>query len=78
VEPPRQVKVDTVIVREHRDVMHEVLVVPGGFCWHGNNYDSLSTITKTITGISWNGLRFFGLRGAAQPEPRRDAFSSGR
>jgi hypothetical protein len=30
--PPRQVKVDTVIVREHRGVMHEVLVVPGGFC----------------------------------------------
>jgi Protein of unknown function (DUF2924) len=62
VEPPRQVKVGSVIVREHQGVVHEVLVVPGGFCWQGRTYDSLSTIAKTITGTSWNGPRFFGLR----------------
>jgi Protein of unknown function (DUF2924) len=62
VEPPRQVKVGSVIVREHRGVVHEVLVVQGGFCWQGKTYDSLSTIAKTITGTSWNGPRFFGLR----------------
>jgi Protein of unknown function (DUF2924) len=62
VEPPRQVKVGSVIVREHQGVVHEVLVVPGGFCWQGKTYDSLSTIAKTITGTSWNGPRFFGLR----------------
>ena len=61
-EPPRQVKVGSVIVREHQGVVHEVLVVPGGFCWQGKTYDSLSTIAKTITGTSWNGPRFFGLR----------------
>jgi Protein of unknown function (DUF2924) len=44
VEPPRQVKVGSVIVREHQGVVHEVLVVPGGFCWQGRTYDSLSTI----------------------------------
>jgi Protein of unknown function (DUF2924) len=62
VEPPRQVKVGSVIVREHQGVVYEVLVVPGGFCWQGKTYESLSTIAKTITGTSWNGPRFFGLR----------------
>ena len=61
-EVPRQVKAGSVIVREHQGVVHEVLVVPGGFCWQGKTYDSLSTIAKTITGTSWNGPRFFGLR----------------
>jgi Protein of unknown function (DUF2924) len=62
VDPPRQVKVGSVIVREHKGVVHDVLVVPGGFCWQGKTYDSLSTIAKSITGTSWNGPRFFGLR----------------
>lgn len=62
VEPPRQVKVGSVIVREHKGVVHEVLVVPGGFCWQGKSFDSLSTIAKKITGVTWNGPRFFGLR----------------
>lgn len=66
IEPPRQVKVGSVIVREHKGVVHEVLVVPGGFCWQGKTYGSLSTIAKTITGVTWNGPRFFGLRSKKQ------------
>lgn len=65
-EPPRQVKVGSLIVREHKGVLHEVLVVPGGFCWQGKTYDSLSTIARKITGVSWNGPRFFGLRSRKQ------------
>ena len=61
-EPPRRIKVGSVLIREHQGVVHEALVVPGGFCWQGKTYDSLSTIAKTITGTSWNGPRFFGLR----------------
>jgi Protein of unknown function (DUF2924) len=49
-------------VREHQGVVHEVLAVPGGFCWQGKTYDSLSNVAKKITGTSWNGPRFFGLR----------------
>lgn len=67
VEPPRQVKVGSVIVREHKGVVHEVLVVPDGFCWQGKTHDSLSTIAKKITGVTWNGPRFFGLR-SKKPE----------
>jgi hypothetical protein len=62
VEPPRQVKVGSVIVRKHQGVVHEVLGVRGGFYWPGKIYDNLSTIAKKITGTSWNGPRFFGLR----------------
>ena len=62
VEPPRQVKVGSMLVREHRGVLHEVIVVPRGFLWRGATHDSLSTIARKITGVSWNGPRFFGLR----------------
>jgi Protein of unknown function (DUF2924) len=74
-EPPRQVKVGSVIVREHKGVVHEVLVVPGGFRWRGEAYASLSTIARKITGVSWNGPRFFGLRSSAMDE--RDGPSAG-
>jgi Protein of unknown function (DUF2924) len=73
IEPPRQVKVGSVIVREHQGVVHEVLAVPGGFCWQGKTYDSLSTIAKTITGTSWNGPRFFGLRSKKMPDHGKNA-----
>jgi hypothetical protein len=71
-EPPRQVKVGSVLIREHQGVVHEVLVVPGGFCWQGETYDSLSTIAKTITGTSWNGPRFFGLRSKKMHDQEED------
>ncbi len=61
-EPRRQVKAGSIIVREYDGVLHEVLVVPGGFCWQGRTFESLSTIAKLITGTNWNGPRFFGLR----------------
>lgn len=67
-EPPRRVKVGSVIVREHKGVLHEVVVVSGGFCWRGETYDSLSTIARKITGVSWNGPRFFGLRSRKNAE----------
>jgi hypothetical protein len=62
-EPVRHLKVGTVMVREHQGTLHEVMVVPGGFCWQDKTYPSLSTIAQAITGTSWNGPRFFGLRG---------------
>ena len=50
----------------------EVLVVPGGFCWQEQVFASLSTIARKITGTSWNGPRFFGLRGG-EVAPAADA-----
>jgi Protein of unknown function (DUF2924) len=74
-EPVRRLKVGTVMVREYQGILHEVMVVPGGFAWQEKTYASLSTIARAITGTSWNGPRFFGLRGkgtgygAAEPSP---------
>lgn len=61
-EPRRRLKAGTMLVREHEGIMHEVVVVSDGFLWNGKTYASLSIIAKQITGTSWNGPRFFGLR----------------
>jgi Protein of unknown function (DUF2924) len=76
VEAPRQVKAGSVIIREYQGVVHEVLVVPGGFCWQGRKFDSLSTIAKKIAGTNWNGPRFFGLRSKKTPKQPAEAGSS--
>lgn len=83
IDPPRYIKVGSVIVREYGGVLHEVVVVPGGFLWQGKTFESLSTIAKRITGTTWNGPRFFGLRGKANAgveasgQPLDDAFGGG-
>jgi hypothetical protein len=64
----RHVKIGSIIVREYEGKLHEVLVVPDGFCWQGQIVASLSTIARKITGTSWNGPRFFGLRGVEEPK----------
>jgi hypothetical protein len=66
-EPIRHLKIGSVIVREHEGEIHEVMVAPGGFYWSGQTYSSLSAIARKITGTSWNGPRFFGLRGKDEP-----------
>jgi len=66
-EPMRRVKVGSVIVREYQGKLHDVMVVPNGFLWQGQIYSSLSTIALRITGTSWSGRRFFGLRDGAGP-----------
>lgn len=52
----------TRLMREWRGVVHVVDVVEGGFIWSGKPHRSLSAIARTITGVRWNGLAFFGLR----------------
>jgi hypothetical protein len=69
-EPIRHLKIGSVIVREFEGKIHEVMVAPGGFYWSGQTYARLSAIARKITGTSWNGPRFFGLRGKEEfPEP---------
>jgi hypothetical protein len=53
----------TRLVREWEGVRHEVNVMSeGGFLYEGDRYRSLSEIARRITGVRWNGPRFFGLR----------------
>ena len=50
------------LMREYGGVRHTVTVTPDGFVWQDTNYPSLSSVARAITGTSWNGRRFFGLR----------------
>jgi hypothetical protein len=77
-EPVRHLKIGSVIVREHQGVLHEVMAAPEGFCWQGKTYSSLSAIALKITGTSWNGPRFFGLRDAEEAPPDAPANSRAR
>ena len=52
----------TVLVREWDRKSHRVMVMPDGFAWNGETFDSLSEIAFAITGTKWSGPRFFGLR----------------
>ena len=54
----------TQLTREHGGVLHRVEVLEGGFRWQGRDFASLSAIARAITGVRWNGPKFFGLRGA--------------
>jgi hypothetical protein len=63
----RRIKTGSVLVREHDGVSHEVVIVPDGFLWNGETHRSLSTLAKRITGTTWNGPRFFGLREGQLP-----------
>jgi hypothetical protein len=70
---PRRLKPGTVLLREYQGERHTVTVVPNGYVWHETTYASLSTIARAITGTSWNGPRFFGLRSGAEPRASSEA-----
>lgn len=55
-------KAGAVLIREHAGVRHRVDVLADGFAWNGQTYASLSAIARQITGVRWNGPKFFGLR----------------
>jgi Protein of unknown function (DUF2924) len=52
------------LVREWQGRLHRVMIVGEGFAWNGETYSSLSKVAQAITGVRWNGHRFFGLRKA--------------
>ncbi len=67
--PRRGLKLDVGVrlAREWKGVRHEVEVAEKGFTYAGVSYASLSSIARQITGVRWNGPRFFGLRAEAAP-----------
>lgn len=50
------------LAREWAGRRHEVIVIESGVVYKGETYKSLSEVARHITGIRWNGPRFFGLR----------------
>lgn len=64
----RHIQAGAVLVREYQGARHTVTVVPGGFLWQERTYSNLTKIAREITGVNWNGQRFFGLRQARRNE----------
>jgi hypothetical protein len=54
----------TLLAREWNGRLERVIILDQGVAWNGKTYGSLSQVAKAITGTSWNGHRFFGLRTA--------------
>ena len=61
----------TILVREWQGTSHHVTVVDGAFLWNGKTYRSLSGIARAVTGTSWNGPRFFGMREGSGKTPEQ-------
>jgi Protein of unknown function (DUF2924) len=56
-----------ILAREWRGKLERVTILEDGYAWNGKPYGSLSVIAKAITGTTWNGHRFFGLRSGRKP-----------
>lgn len=73
----RTIRPGTQMLRQWKDQTHTVTALSDGFEWKGRTYKSLSAIAKEITGTSWNGYSFFGIKRAPPGNknaagPRRD------
>jgi len=50
------------LARDWAGRRHEVVVIESGVVYEGVTYRSLTSVARHITGMQWNGPRFFGLR----------------
>lgn len=51
----------TVLTREYRGRLIQVMVMPNGFEWEGEIYKSLTAVADAVTGTHTNGYLFFRL-----------------
>jgi hypothetical protein len=65
-------KAGALLVREWNGKLERVMILEEGFAWNGGTFGSLSQIAKAMTGTTWNGHRFFGLRQGKAAVPYKD------
>ena len=58
---PRKLTAGTKLIRDWHGAGYTVTVLEQGFEYDGRRWTSLTAIAKAITGVQWNGPRFFGL-----------------
>ena len=63
-------KPGTRLVREWHGQTYHVLVCDEGYEYGGRRYRSLSQIAREITGATWSGPRFFGLKSDKRNGPQ--------
>ncbi|HEX6442259.1 MAG TPA: DUF2924 domain-containing protein [Stellaceae bacterium] len=73
-----RLKPGTRLVREWQGHTHEVLVGEDGFIWRQARYRSLSQLARAITGTSWSGPVFFGLKPRPAPRPNAGVGNAAR
>jgi Protein of unknown function (DUF2924) len=66
---PSRLSKGSKLFREWHGEVHEVDVLDKGFAWRGETFSSLSAIARAITGTSWNGWAFFGLKRRIKKAP---------
>jgi hypothetical protein len=73
LERQLKLKTGTRLVREWRGRTCHVTVLEESYQFEERRYASLSHIAREVTGTSWSGPRFFGLRQKGRPEPQASA-----
>ena len=56
---PLVLKPGTLLTREWQGRIERAMALEDGFAWNGKTYASLSAVALAITGVKWNGHRFF-------------------
>src|ERR1700727_1723206 len=62
----------TVLMREHRGVRNTVTVTTDAFIWQAKRFSRAPAVARALTGTSWNGRLFFGLRGERKTDQAGD------
>lgn len=60
--PKATLEIGSMLIRSYQGLKYEVEIVANGYLYENILYKSLSGIAKAITGKSWNGKVFFGVK----------------
>ena len=61
-QPKAILEVGSKMIRSYQGTKYEVEIIPQGYLYRHQTYKSLSGVAKAITGKSWNGNVFFGVK----------------
>ena len=60
--PKATLEIGSKLIRSYQGLKYEVEIVTNGYLYENTLYKSLSGVAKAITGKSWNGNVFFGVK----------------
>ena len=60
--PKATLEIGSKLIRSYQGLKYEVEIVANGYLYENTLYKSLSGVAKAITGKSWNGNVFFGVK----------------
>ncbi len=60
--PKATLEIGSKLIRSYQGTKYEVEIAPQGYLYKNTLYKSLSGVAKAITGKSWNGNVFFGVK----------------